>query len=717
MVDFNVRIVIDTRGAQGPIRRTQGQLQGIERGLGNIQRLAAQAFAFAGVGIGIGQLTRLADSFTETQNRLRIVTADTDQLALVTDELFNVARRTRSEFGATAELYSRVALASRDLGISQQETLDFTESLNQAIILSGATATEAQAGLIQLSQGLASGALRGDELRSVLEQLPVVADVIAQSLDVTRGELRELGAEGLITADIVINAFAEARGELEENFGRTIPTLGQAFTQLRTNITELVGGFTTATDITGTLTRVVLGLAENVETFARAIAAAAIALGVNFARQAIGSAIAGLGRLAIAIVTNPITTLGVVLTATIGLLVAFGDQLQLTAGSSATVLDFLVVAFMRFQNVFVSGLNFIASIFTGFQDDLGNFDFLAFVTSAARAIDVLIGVFEGGRDAILAVFEDFPRLLADIFIRAFNGIIRLTEEFTNDLIDLFGRIPGLSVDNFDVNIPLIQNNFRNAGDAVGRATLEGFQRGFSREIAVGFVASVAEEAEARAEIREREAAEREARLAAARAALTVAPPPALPTGDTVTEQNEALVQQAEALSNVAEQAENLGNVFDTAFRGATDAVVDFAQTGELSLREFFSSITEELLRLSTQQLFGQLLTFAFPQTGANLLGGLPGFQQGGSFMVGGSGAPDSQFVAFRASPGERVDVRTPAQQAQGAVAVPASPVNVTIVNQTDPNDTIAAMNTPQGTRVILNILEQNPQTVQRLLSR
>jgi tape measure domain-containing protein len=134
-------------------------------------------------------------------------------------------------------------LAGKDLGITQKELTQFTESLNQAIILSGASAVEAQAGLIQFSQGIASGALRGDELRSVLEQLPVVADILAKELNVTRGELRELGAQGAITSDIILKAFANARVELSERFARTVPTISQSFQVLRNAVVKTFGEF------------------------------------------------------------------------------------------------------------------------------------------------------------------------------------------------------------------------------------------------------------------------------------------------------------------------------------------------------------------------------------------------------------------------------------------------------------------------------------------
>ena len=214
--------------------------QGTRRVTGNIQRVGAAAsrtsasvnllrkalLLLGGLAV-VRSLVNFVDTFTNIQNRLKLVTGGMQELTAVTQELFQVSKRTRADFEATAQVYARTALATKDLGISQEETLQFTEALNQAVILSGASAQEANAGLRQLSQGLASNRLSGDELRSVLEQLPLVADVIAESMQVTRGELRKMGEQGLITADIVLKAFREARVELAEKFAETIPTIGQ----------------------------------------------------------------------------------------------------------------------------------------------------------------------------------------------------------------------------------------------------------------------------------------------------------------------------------------------------------------------------------------------------------------------------------------------------------------------------------------------------------
>jgi len=147
---------------------------------------------------------------------------------------------------------------------------------------------------------------------------------------------------------------------------------------------------------------------------------------------------------------------------------------------------------------------------------------------------------------------------------------------------------------------------------------------------------------------------------------------------------------ANGLMRVSNQVMNLGqgvsDIVVGAFDNATNAIVNFAKTGEFSVREFFGSIFEQLLKLAANQLFAQLLGGGGGGGGlggllGGLFGALPGFQNGGEFAAGGSGGTDSQLVAFRATPGERVSVDTPAQQRQGNGGnVTVNPQAVTVVN-------------------------------------
>lgn len=298
-----IDIVVSERGSR-TVKRNLDEIgqSGIKAGSG--VQLLQRALAGLAVGSALTFLQRQADLYTNIQNRLKLVTSGTEELSAVTQKLFDVSNRTRQSYESTAGMYSRVALATRELGLSQQDLLGFTESLNQAVVLSGASAVEAEAAMIQLSQGLASGALRGDELRSVLEQLPYVADVIAKGMGVTRGELRKLGEDGKISAAAVINAFRDARTELNEKFAKTIPTISQSFTVLQNKLLEFIGTLDAATGASANLSRLLILVSNNLGLIAAAIATAAIAfIGLRAAMgvQFVVAYIASLVRLEIAL--------------------------------------------------------------------------------------------------------------------------------------------------------------------------------------------------------------------------------------------------------------------------------------------------------------------------------------------------------------------------------------------------------------------------------
>ena len=271
MVVFPIKTTMDGRQALRENRKVQKGLSKTEAIAGSLRNTLKNAF----VGIGFGLLARktiqTSDAFTALQNRLRLVTKDEENLRKVTLALGDSARDTRTAFTDTAELYARVARSAGELGRSQEELLAFTTSVNQAIKVSGATGTESSAGLIQFAQGLAAGALRGDELRSVMEQLPAVADVIRKSLGQNVQEFRAFGKQGKITADIVLDAFAEAREELADRFATTIPTVSDSINDLGTEFTLLVGDVGASTGAFEALSRTLSVVADGFKLVRRSM--------------------------------------------------------------------------------------------------------------------------------------------------------------------------------------------------------------------------------------------------------------------------------------------------------------------------------------------------------------------------------------------------------------------------------------------------------------
>lgn len=207
---------------------------------------------------------------TLLQSRLRLVTSSERELTSVQQSIVDLARETRQRLDAVGELYARVARSSQQLGASQNDILKVVRAVSQAIQISGNSATEAEAGMIQLAQALASGTLRGDELRSVLEQMPRVAQAIAQGLGVTVGQLRALGAEGKLTSQQVFEALISQSEKLNDEFRKLTPTIGQSFTVLKNELTRATGEFFTSTGSAARLSNAILKVAEAIRNLSDA---------------------------------------------------------------------------------------------------------------------------------------------------------------------------------------------------------------------------------------------------------------------------------------------------------------------------------------------------------------------------------------------------------------------------------------------------------------
>lgn len=234
------------RAAGRPLRDPTAQLHaGAVRARHSVGLLNASIFslknAVGAVGVLLAgrELVRSADAYTLLRARIDLVTNSAEELAAVERRLFDSAQRTRSGYQETVALYARVARNAKGLGASQLELLQLTETVNQALQVGGATTQEAAAGTIQFAQALASGTLRGDELRSVLENMPRLAQAIVEGLEqigvganLTLGDLREMSEQGELSAQRLFAALLTQGKALSQEFTRMPRTVGGALTQL-----------------------------------------------------------------------------------------------------------------------------------------------------------------------------------------------------------------------------------------------------------------------------------------------------------------------------------------------------------------------------------------------------------------------------------------------------------------------------------------------------
>jgi len=549
---YNIEVVIDPAQGVANVKKIRGALEQTGTAADKVGALVRRALAITGLALGVRELRSLADTYTNIQNRLRQVTTGTAQLGAVTQQLFEIANRTRGQYESSAELFTRVALATKELGRTQAETLQFTESLNKAVVLSGASAVEAQAGIIQLSQGLASGALRGDELRSVLEQLPAVADIISKSLGVTRGELRNLGADGKITAEIVLDAFAKAREELDQRFAKTLPTIGQALSVLRNQVLRTFGSLDQSLGASASVAKVILVLANNIDVLARAAAAAGITIAVIFVQRGISAAIGGIRALTLAIAANPIGAIVVAVTAAVAALVAFSDQIHIGADGVTTLRDYGVAAFQLIQQYAGPVVQLLRDGFTAAVDrarqGLASFGltFGDVLDAAKTAINSYIGLYYGlykagqvvftrlrelilkavGSDTAQTIIENF-KLVIGFLVEQFQGFFSIILRGLKAVGVATGELASVVGAEFQLPELKVPDSVKEFGAEVKDAFVDGFNRDFVGDfvgvVTPAFKALQDRAKDAAAERLRNEAAD-QARLNAAREQLAVAGP-------------------------------------------------------------------------------------------------------------------------------------------------------------------------------------------------
>lgn len=259
------------------LSKTRAGLESIST---QLARLKTQAIGFTLGNLAITNLSQTVDEYKSYESRINLISKSNAQAKGTFSELMQIANETGSAFGATAELYTRLYRAMGNQANSA-ELLQFTRTIQQMTAISGAGAEEAKAAIIQLAQGLASGALRGDEFNSVAEQMPILLEVLQKSLGKTRAELRKMAEEGELTPQLILGATKEATEEIQRQYEQMPLTIGRAMNQLSNSWLGFVGN----TDKTISASSLVAGaislVANNLDLLAGALITAGAAYTVH----------------------------------------------------------------------------------------------------------------------------------------------------------------------------------------------------------------------------------------------------------------------------------------------------------------------------------------------------------------------------------------------------------------------------------------------------
>lgn len=401
---------------------TLNKLKGIVTGL------------FAAFSIGV--LIDITNTWTDLNSRVKIASGSTEAGIAVMERLGDMARRTYSSLTLTAEGYLLNARALKELGYSTNQSLDFVEALNNALVVSGAKGQRAESVINALSKAMSLGKLSGDQLETVLASGGRVTEALAAGLGVATTDLRKMGAEGKLTGDVIYKALTSQFEKLRLEAEGMPATIGDAFVIMGNSITAFVGKLDTAVGVSSAVATGLIFVADNLETVGNVAAVVGAGLVAAFGPTMvymIGTALVGafvaLGR---AIAANPI-------------------------GFLATALVMVITAVWQFRDAIKQAIGVdVQAIFSA----VGN---------------VIIQTFLVAFEQVKYIWETLPNVMGSATISAvnfviegLNNMIRASVGAINSLINMIPKELRFGIEGIDGNfgtIAKMTDSFKGAADA------------------------------------------------------------------------------------------------------------------------------------------------------------------------------------------------------------------------------------------------------------
>lgn len=483
-------------------RRTKSMGQTMSVMGGMAQQLALQlAAAFS-----VGAVIRANDAWVSATNQIRLVTDGARELRDMTQQVYDLSQRTASRFEAMTGLYASIQRAAGAAIGSQREVLRVTETIAKLASASGGPEGSRNAALFQLRQMLQGAVVQAQEFNSLVDGTPLLVQAIADSIGVTRGELRRMVLDGRLATSQVIEALQEQADEADALFSRVAFTMGDAFIRLQNAFQKLVG-----TNLGPLFAGIVEGIsfvAGHLELIIPLINGVAAALAVAFAPAvvlAFGGALTAVFNL---IAAHPIAALVGAIVAGASALAAFsdeiviarheitgfGDDMSETLDVTVTLADYFEAFFtvigrkaaLVWQTISDGASELVETVMAKLREwlpGLASWAELA-IKVVIQIPRTIVGAFTGMVAAIAEVLRDVPGLLTAAFQEGANGAIGALEGLLNRAVDGINTLLGESGSALRlgaVEFGRIETDFADRGARIAAA----FQRGFS-EGAAGF---------------------------------------------------------------------------------------------------------------------------------------------------------------------------------------------------------------------------------------
>jgi len=448
---------IERRGEMGAKKLESTFAQAAEGVSSKFKLMATSAAGALSAALGVSKLREYADQWTAAASKIAAAGEELDNVALRQSQLTDLANRSRTSLSSVVDLYSGLTRSTKEMGASQAQVLRATELISKAFSTSGATVEETKGAIIQLNQALGSGRLQGDELRSLLENAPSLARLIAKEFGVALGELKQLGSDGKLTSDRVFKAILNGAAEIEAEFAKTTPTIAQSWTILTNSLQRYVGETDKAVGASKLVSGALKGMAENIDIVAPAAFSLATGLTAAFAG---GPVVGGITAATVA-------------------LVGFSDKIHPIPGELASLADYAGVAWSLIKDKGGEAATYLQQQFATAAEQIsaalqsvsgsGMGDLLAAVKVLGNSI---IAAFDIAASTIKISFTSIGPIVAETMTNAVNHTIADVEAMANKVIEAVNRIAkafGQVGQISKIELGRVGNSFAGSSEQAGKA--------------------------------------------------------------------------------------------------------------------------------------------------------------------------------------------------------------------------------------------------------
>ena len=484
--------------ASNTVARRLDDVSGAARVAGDSAELASSKFGmlksvFAGsflasaamqgieaISNGLNNLVSTADEYAGVQARLKLIAGSQENVAYLNNLIFESAQRARGGYLDMARAVSQLAQSAHDAFPDPREATRFMEGIQKMFVIGGVDRAHQQDAMVQLTQGLASGQLQGDEFRSIAENAPIIENMIAKEMGVPRGALKQLASEGKVTADIIRNAVLNNMDEINAQFATMPKRWGDHFTEL-SNIAlrEFAPVFTRLNDLANSdgvrffVNNIEWGIETVAPTFYAAVgviqwfmdtAVGAISYVGDFFNTHAWAAEAALGALGLALVYVGLNALvsagqmGIAAAATgVKTIADWAETAAIIALTLAqegfnAALAMCPITWIIGAIVVLIGIFYLAvaavNYFAGTSVSATGLIFGAFAwlgTSILNIIKAVANGFIAFANFLGSVFQDPAAATYNLFVDIWNGIVDYIAQAVNDVIGIVNKIPGMNI--------------------------------------------------------------------------------------------------------------------------------------------------------------------------------------------------------------------------------------------------------------------------------